>query len=331
MNRCPALLTALILSIVAAGCGSDEPPESGPSSSPSDGADPVPEVSEFEGTFTGDIAVTKGSFESFAKGQRTRDVVFVLDCADLECSTADLRLDVSPDSSYSSTMALTREGDAWVGDAVRTNPCPSGEGVGTSNLAWTLTSDAGDRLEGVFDLDFKGCGTPGKATSEVTAERTTPSVSYLDAQAGTGLADAFATYDASLAGLYTDYNGCIELRGPELSACILPLYEPWTSALDDLVEPLGQALEAADGVCRSRLEELDLAELTERQDLAITALEQLKAGESPRPNERLITLALKQHEALLRALLMCASPSDTEASVPADGFVLDANKAVLDS
>lgn len=290
-----------------------------------------PEVPELDGTYVGDILVTKGTFEDFAKGQRSKNVAFLVSCADVKCSTADLRLDVATTSSFASTMALTRKGETLTGDATRTSPCPSGQGNATSATSWTFTSATGDRIDGTFKLVFKGCDTPGTATAKVTAVQTVQTASYLDAEAGTAFVTAFAAYDDALAVVYDKYNACGERTGRAFASCVIALYEPWNAALNEFTDPVDQASETATGICRARLEELDLTGLEKRQRQAIAALKKLKSGGSPKENERLITRALDQHETLIRAVLMCVSPTDTAPAVPPDGFALDLNDLALDT
>lgn len=334
MRYVASLFAALPLITALVGCSSEEPEADPPISASSSETTTTPEqpdVSEFEGTFTGDIVITTGTFEAFAKGTRVEGIDFLVSCPDTECATADLRLDVNTASSFATTMTLTREGDTFTGDARRTNPCPSGTGEGTTVTEWTLTQVATDQLDGTFDLAFTGCDPSGTAKAKVTAERTARTAGYLDTEAGTAFVTAFAAYNAALAGLYTDYPACSEREGKAFAACVLALYEPWSTALPALIEPVEQARDAATGPCASHLKQLDLVALEKRQKPAIAALEKHERGVSPKENETFIKLAVAQHESLMRAVLMCVSPADTEPAVPADGFELDLFDAALDT
>lgn len=334
MKHLASVVTVLLLATTLVGCSSDEPEADPPASGSDSGKSPTPEQpepSEFEGTFTGDIVVTAGDFEAFAKGDKSKNVAFLVSCPDAECLTADLRLDVNTASSYGSTMALTRKGDTFTGDARRTNPCPSGKGEGESATTWTLKRAGTDKLDGTFDLTFTGCGNSGTAKATVTAERTARTAGYLDTDAGTTFVTAFAAYDAAVAGVYTDYNACTEREGKAFASCVLPLYKPWRPALRDFIKPVDEARGAATGTCAKHLEALDLAPLEQRMQAAVAALEKLESGGTPKENETFIKLALDQHESLMRAVLTCVSPTDTEPVVPEDGFTLDANNSALDT
>ncbi len=143
--------------------------------------------------------------------------------------------------------------------------------------------------------------------------------------------EAFASYDSSLAGVYAEYNTCRELTGKEFASCALSLYEPWNTALRAFIEPVDQARASAAGTCAANLEKLDLPLLDKRQQDAVSGLQKHQSGPSPKVNERFLELALAQHEALVRSVLTCVSPADTEPAVPSGGFALDLYGAALDT